>query len=42
MDEVDSMLVDSHTHKTLISSETKGMEYVNKVLLYIWSELMKI
>jgi len=36
------MLVDSHTHKTLISSETKGMEYVNKVLLYIWSELIKI
>lgn len=39
VDEVDSMLIDSQNHKTLISSETKGMEYAIKVLTYIWLEL---
>ncbi len=39
VDEVDSMLIDSHNQKTLLPAPFAGMRDINKILRLLWDEL---
>lgn len=42
VDEVDSMLIDGNSNKTILTSPKPGMLDVTKVLRLIWDEICKV
>lgn len=42
VDEVDSMLVDKHNAKTILSSQIPNMAELNKIFMSIWGYVQQI